>query len=136
MSLVKVENLAAGYGMVEVLRNISLEISTGEVVAVLGSNGVGKTTLNNCLSGLIKPKNGKIFFEDNLIFLFSIEFSKFSFESLISSLVFPAIAETTAITWLPNDRSFLIMLATCWILSIEPTDVPPNFNTFLIIFRI
>ena len=34
MSLVKVENLAAGYGMVEVLRNISLEISTGEVVAV------------------------------------------------------------------------------------------------------
>ena len=67
MSLVKVENLAAGYGMVEVLRNISLEISTGEVVAVLGSNGVGKTTLNNCLSGLIKPKDGKIFFEDKLI---------------------------------------------------------------------
>ena len=70
MSLVKVENLAAGYGMVEVLRNISLEISTGEVVAVLGSNGVGKTTLNNCLSGLIKPKDGKIFFEDKLIILF------------------------------------------------------------------
>ena len=67
MSLVKVENLAAGYGMVEVLRNISLEISTGEVVSVLGSNGVGKTTLNNCLSGLIKPKDGKIFFEDKLI---------------------------------------------------------------------
>ena len=67
MSLVKVENLAAGYGMVEVLRNISLEISTGEVVAVLGSNGVGKTTLNNFLSGLIKPKDGKIFFEDKLI---------------------------------------------------------------------
>ena len=70
MSLVKVEYLAAGYGMVEVLRNISLEISTGEVVAVLGSNGVGKTTLNNCLSGLIKPKDGKIFFEDKLIILF------------------------------------------------------------------
>ena len=67
MSLIKVENLAAGYGLVEVLRNISLEIKQGEVVAVLGSNGVGKTTLNNCLSGLIKPNNGKIFFEDEVI---------------------------------------------------------------------
>ncbi len=42
MSLVKVENLAAGYGMVEVLRNISLEISTGEVVAVLVVMGLVK----------------------------------------------------------------------------------------------
>ena len=67
MSLIKVENLAAGYGLVEVLRNISLEINKGEVVAVLGSNGVGKTTLNNCLSGLIKPNNGKISFGDEVI---------------------------------------------------------------------
>jgi branched-chain amino acid transport system ATP-binding protein len=44
-----------------------LEINQGEVVAVLGSNGVGKTTLNNCLSGLIKPNNGKISFEDEVI---------------------------------------------------------------------
>ena len=67
MSLIKVENLAAGYGLVEVLRNISLEINQGEVVAVLGSNGVGKTTLNNCLSGLIQPNHGKIFFQDEVI---------------------------------------------------------------------
>ena len=67
MSLIKVENLAAGYGLVEVLRNISLEINQGEVVAVLGSNGVGKTTLNNCLSGLIKPNNGEISFGDEII---------------------------------------------------------------------
>ena len=67
MSLIKVENLAAGYGLVEVLRNISLEINQGEVVAVLGSNGVGKTTLNYCLSGMIKPNHGKIFFQDEVI---------------------------------------------------------------------
>ena len=67
MRLRKVEDLDAGYGLVEVLRNISLEINQGEVVAVLGSNGVGKTTLNNCLSGLIKPNNGKISFEDEVI---------------------------------------------------------------------
>ncbi len=42
MSLIKIENLAAGYGLVEVLRDISLEIEEREVVAVLGSNGVGK----------------------------------------------------------------------------------------------
>jgi len=54
MSLIKIENLAAGYGLVEVLRDISLEIEEGEVVAVLGSNGVGKTTLNNCMSGPYK----------------------------------------------------------------------------------
>ena len=67
MSLIKIENLAAGYGLVEVLRDISLEIEEGEVVAVLGSNGVGKTTLNNCMSGLIKPNGGKIFFEEEVI---------------------------------------------------------------------
>ena len=67
MSFIKIENLAAGYGLVEVLRDISLEIEEGEVVAVLGSNGVGKTTLNNCMSGLIKPNGGKIFFEEEVI---------------------------------------------------------------------
>ena len=39
----------------------------GEIVAVLGSNGVGKTTLNNTLSGLIKPSSGSIYFDDVLI---------------------------------------------------------------------
>ena len=57
--------------------------------------------------------------------------SEISFESLKSSLVFPAIADTTAIILLPEDCSFLIILATCCILSVVPTDVPPNFNTFL-----
>ena len=67
MSLVRVNNLSAGYGFVDVLRDISLDISAGEIVAVLGSNGVGKTTLNNTLSGLIKLKSGEIYFEDKLI---------------------------------------------------------------------
>ena len=52
-------------------------------------------------------------------------------ENLINSLVFPAIAETITITLLPKDCSFLIIFATCCILSIVPTDVPPNFSTFL-----
>jgi branched-chain amino acid transport system ATP-binding protein len=67
MSMISIKNLSAGYGFVEVLRDISLDISAGEIVAVLGSNGVGKTTLNNTLSGLITPKSGEIYFENELI---------------------------------------------------------------------
>lgn len=63
MSMITVKNLSAGYGLVNVLRDVSLDIASGEIVAVLGSNGVGKTTLNNTLSGLIKPKSGEVIFE-------------------------------------------------------------------------
>jgi branched-chain amino acid transport system ATP-binding protein len=67
MSLVSIKNLSAGYGFVEVLRDVSIEIEAREIVAVLGSNGVGKTTLNNTLSGLIAPKTGEIIFDGNLV---------------------------------------------------------------------
>jgi len=67
MSIITVNNLSAGYGFVNVLRDISLDITQGEIVAVLGSNGVGKTTLNNTLSGLIKPKAGDVLFEGTSI---------------------------------------------------------------------
>ena len=67
MSMITIKSLSAGYGFVEVLRDVSLDISAGEIVAVLGSNGVGKTTLNNTLSGLITPKSGEIYFENELI---------------------------------------------------------------------
>lgn len=63
MSMITIKNLSAGYGLVNVLRDVSLDIAGGEIVAVLGSNGVGKTTLNNTLSGLIKPKSGEVIFE-------------------------------------------------------------------------
>ena len=67
MSMITVKNLSAGYGFVNVLRDISLDITAGEIVAVLGSNGVGKTTLNITLSGLIKPKSGEVLFEGKSI---------------------------------------------------------------------
>ena len=67
MSLVSIKNLSAGYSFVEVLRDVSIEIEAREIVAVLGSNGVGKTTLNNALSGLIAPKTGEIIFDGNLV---------------------------------------------------------------------
>ncbi|WP_346909779.1 ABC transporter ATP-binding protein [uncultured Roseibium sp.] len=55
--------LKSGYGAVEVLRGIDLDITEGEIVALLGSNGVGKTTFSSVLSGLIKPWSGTIRFK-------------------------------------------------------------------------
>ena len=50
-----VENLSAGYGAVSVLRGVSLEIREGELVALLGTNGNGKSTLLNAILGLVRP---------------------------------------------------------------------------------
>ena len=65
--MIRIEGLNAGYGPLQVLRDITLDVGEGEIVAVLGSNGVGNTTLNNTLSGLIKPSSGSIYFDDVLI---------------------------------------------------------------------
>ena len=65
--MISIKGLSAGYGFVNVLRDISLEVGASEIVAVLGSNGVGKTTLNNTMSGLIVPTAGEIMFEDTVI---------------------------------------------------------------------
>ena len=61
--MLEVSNLRAGYGAVEVLRGIDLSISKGEIVTLLGSNGVGKTTFSAVVSGLMKPWSGSITFE-------------------------------------------------------------------------
>jgi len=61
--MLKVENLCSGYGSVRILHNVSLEVGQGEVVALLGSNGVGKSTLNNTLSGICRATEGRILFE-------------------------------------------------------------------------
>ncbi len=66
-SLLAVTGLRAGYGPVEVLRGIDLVVQPGEIVAVLGSNGVGKTTLNKALSGVVPVRGGEIRFGDDRI---------------------------------------------------------------------
>lgn len=61
--MLEVAGVTAGYGAFQVLHGIDLTVAAGEIVAVLGANGVGKTTLNRTLSGLIRARSGRIAFE-------------------------------------------------------------------------
>ena len=61
--MLEIRGLRAGYGKVEILRGIDLDVGQGEIVAVLGSNGVGKSTLNNNISALYRPFSGSIRFK-------------------------------------------------------------------------
>jgi branched-chain amino acid transport system ATP-binding protein len=63
--MLEVHGLHAGYGPIEILRGIDMQVGAGEIVALLGSNGVGKSTLNNNICGLWRPFAGRILFEGN-----------------------------------------------------------------------
>jgi branched-chain amino acid transport system ATP-binding protein len=61
--LLEVSDLKSGYGDGDVLRGIDLKVEAGEIVAVLGSNGVGKSTLNRTISGIVRARGGSIRFD-------------------------------------------------------------------------
>ena len=56
----QVEGLDAGYGDIQVLWDVDIDVGAGEIVCIVGSNGAGKSTLLRLISGLIKPQNGRI----------------------------------------------------------------------------
>jgi branched-chain amino acid transport system ATP-binding protein len=58
-----VRNVDAGYGAVRVLHDVSIEVREGETVALLGTNGNGKSTLIKCIMGMVRPEAGEIFLE-------------------------------------------------------------------------
>jgi branched-chain amino acid transport system ATP-binding protein len=61
--LLSVENLEAGYGPINVLHRLSLEVRRGEIVAMIGANGAGKTTTLMCISGIVPTRAGKIAYD-------------------------------------------------------------------------
>lgn len=65
--MLEIRGLHAGYGEVGVLRGVDMNVARGEIVALLGSNGVGKSTLNNNICGLYRPTSGSIRFKDRQI---------------------------------------------------------------------
>jgi branched-chain amino acid transport system ATP-binding protein len=60
--MLKIRNLEAGYGKLRVLKNVSMHVSGGEIVAIIGANGAGKTTLLATIAGLIRASSGEIRF--------------------------------------------------------------------------
>ena len=63
MALLEIQNLSSGYGEVQILWDVSLEFKAGKLTALVGSNGVGKTTLLRTVVGLLKPWQGSVTFD-------------------------------------------------------------------------
>src|SRR3954467_15074566 len=65
ISLLSIQGLDAGYGESSVLHNINVDVAPGQVVCLMGRNGVGKSTLMKSIMGLIRPMRGTLTFEGN-----------------------------------------------------------------------
>jgi len=63
MAMLKIENLEVYYGVIQAIKGISFEVNEGEVIALIGANGAGKTTILHTITGLISPRSGSIQFE-------------------------------------------------------------------------
>ena len=61
--VLQIDNLQVSYGGIEAVRGISLEVKRGEIVTLIGANGAGKSSTLRTISGLVKPKDGKVIFE-------------------------------------------------------------------------
>lgn len=58
--MLKVSSLSSYYGKIQALKDVSIEVKEGEIVTIIGANGAGKSTLLKTISGLMKPRQGKI----------------------------------------------------------------------------
>ena len=66
-ALLQINAAFAGYGAIEVLKNVSLEVQPGEIVTIIGANGAGKTTTLMCISGINRLRAGSIIFQGQSI---------------------------------------------------------------------
>lgn len=65
--LLSIENVTTGYGKAQVLKKVNISLEKGEIVALIGANGAGKTTALRCIAGIIKPWEGTIKFNNQKI---------------------------------------------------------------------
>jgi len=63
MAILRVEDVVSGYGAMEVLHKLSLEVEEGKIVSMIGPNGAGKTTLLRTIFGVLNPWRGKIYYK-------------------------------------------------------------------------
>ena len=62
-AMLRFENVTSGYGGIPINRDITLEVTEGQILAIVGRNGVGKSTLARTIVGLLRPSAGRIFFD-------------------------------------------------------------------------
>jgi len=65
--VLSLEEIESFYGAIKALKGVSLEVQAGEIVSLIGSNGAGKTTTLRTISGILKPKTGKIYYKGESI---------------------------------------------------------------------
>ncbi|MGZ3579308.1 MAG: ABC transporter ATP-binding protein [Syntrophales bacterium] len=65
--MLKLSNVQTFYGNVQVLKDLSIEVSPGEIITLIGANGAGKTTTLMSISGIVPPRTGEILFDDKPI---------------------------------------------------------------------
>jgi branched-chain amino acid transport system ATP-binding protein len=63
MAMLEIKNLQVYYGVIQAIKNVSFEVKEGEVIALIGANGAGKTTILHTITGLIAAKQGEVLFE-------------------------------------------------------------------------
>ena len=66
--MLKIKNIDVSYADVQVIWNVSFEVGQGEIVALIGANGAGKSTILKTISGILRPKKGEILFESKPIY--------------------------------------------------------------------
>ncbi len=63
MAMLEVKDLKVNYGMIQAIKGVSFHVEEGEVIALIGANGAGKTTILHTITGLLSPKEGSVTFE-------------------------------------------------------------------------
>lgn len=63
MAMLEIKNLQVYYGVIHAIKDVSFEVNEGEVIALIGANGAGKTTILHTVTGLIAAKNGEVLYE-------------------------------------------------------------------------
>lgn len=63
MAMLEIKDVEVFYGMIQAIKGVSFQVNEGEVIALIGANGAGKTTILHSITGLIAPRKGQIFFE-------------------------------------------------------------------------
>ncbi|MGB4659470.1 MAG: ABC transporter ATP-binding protein [Mobilitalea sp.] len=63
MAMLEIKNLQVFYGVIQAIKDVSFEVNEGEVIALIGANGAGKTTILHTITGLLNAKNGEVLFE-------------------------------------------------------------------------